>query len=159
MKKKLKIVVGTIAAIFVITVFVVCGFLVWLSHTLDANHEFGKYVVEEGPWGSENTWVSEDSNSYLICKKEKLDDAFSIVTAYFKNDDDWEKYDVNCQDRIIILSSIDKDDVHYRGRMEFDGTVFTIKDLETNSDDKDLKIKKYQYTITNEKLAPTDNKS
>ena len=89
MKKKTKTVIGVILAVALVAVLVVVGFMTYLGITWTNNHEFGEYVSKEGPWGMTATWVSEDSSSYLVCKKEN-DEPFAKVTAYFQGVDGWQ---------------------------------------------------------------------
>ena len=93
MKKKTKTVIGVILAVALVAVLVVVGFMTYLGITWTNNHEFGEYVSKEGPWGMTATWVSEDSSSYLICKKEN-DEPFAKVTAYFQGVDGWQAYEL-----------------------------------------------------------------
>lgn len=72
MKKKTKTVIGVILAVALVAVLVVVGFMTYLGITWTNNHEFGEYVSKEGPWGMTATWVSEDSSSYLICKRRMM---------------------------------------------------------------------------------------
>ena len=167
MKKKTKIMIGTIVAILVIIVLATAGFIAYLAYTWNGNREFERYVMEEGPWGSENTWVSDDGNSYLVGEidPEKSDVAF--VTAYFRDGESWKRYELNCLGRLVYINNIDWEqsekeesivsmgDGNYQGRMKFDGTTFQIK-IETWDEDKEPEIKKYSYTITNEQFNPDE---
>lgn len=72
MKKKTKTVIGVILAVALVAVLVVVGFMTYLGITWTNNHEFGEYVSKEGPWGMTATWVSEDSSSYLVCKRRMM---------------------------------------------------------------------------------------
>ena len=66
MRKNVKIIVGVVVLILVLVV----GSFVGLIINRTNDHKFGRYVSTEGPWGMTATWVSEDSASYLVCKKE-----------------------------------------------------------------------------------------
>ena len=52
------------------------------------------------------TWVSEDSTSYLVCKKEN-DEPFAEVTAYFQGVDGWQAYEMHSIDRIVYLDTVE----------------------------------------------------
>ena len=108
MKKKTKTVIGVILAVALVAVLVVVGFMTYLGITWTNNHEFGEYVSKEGPWGMTATWVSEDSSSYLICKKEN-DEPFAKVTAYFQGVDGWQAYELHGRDRIAYLNTVEND--------------------------------------------------
>ncbi len=152
MKKKTKVIIGTIAAILVIAVLVVAGFIAYLGYTWNGNHEFADYVMQEGPWGSENTWVSDDENSYLVGKMESEEQTIATVTAYFKVGKDWQQYELNLIGRIAYLNKIE-DGITVetnQGKMKFDGTTFTIKGLDENR----LGSDEYRYIITNEAFNP-----
>ena len=82
MRKNVKIIVGVVVLILVLVV----GSFVGLIINRTNDHKFGRYVSTEGPWGMTATWVSEDSASYLVCKKEN-DEPFANVTAYFQGVD------------------------------------------------------------------------
>ena len=131
MKKKTKTVIGVILAVALVAVLVVVGFMTYLGITWTNNHEFGEYVSKEGPWGMTATWVSEDSSSYLICKKEN-DEPFAKVTAYFQGVDGWQAYELHGRDRIAYLNTVENDTTidSTSGNMKFDGTTFTITDLD-----------------------------
>ena len=151
MKKKTKTVIGVILAVALVAVLVVVGFMTYLGITWTNNHEFGEYVSKEGPWGMTATWVSEDSSSYLICKKEN-DEPFAKVTAYFQGVDGWQAYELNSIDRIVYLDIV-KDGVVVDGTsgyMKFDGTTFTITDL-----DKEIfGTNEFNYVITDKEFSP-----
>lgn len=68
MRKNVKIIVGVVVLILVLVV----GSFVGLIINRTNDHKFGRYVSTEGPWGMTAIWVSEDSASYLVCKKEKM---------------------------------------------------------------------------------------
>lgn len=68
MRKNVKIIVGVVVLILVLVV----GSFVGLIINRTNDHKFGRYVSTEGPWGMTATWVSEDSASYLVCKKENF---------------------------------------------------------------------------------------
>ena len=153
MKKKTKIVIGVILAIVLVSVLTVVGFMSWLGITWTNNHEFGEYVSKEGPWGMTATWVSEDSSSYLVCKKEN-DNPFADVTAYFQGANGWQSYELHSIDRIVHLNTVENGTTvdSTSGRMEFDGTTFTITDM-----DKDIfGATEFRYTITNQKFELED---
>ena len=95
MRKNVKIIVGVVVLILVLVV----GSFVGLIINRTNDHKFGRYVSTEGPWGMTATWVSEDSASYLVCKKEN-DEPFANVTAYFQGVDGWQAYELNSIDRI-----------------------------------------------------------
>ena len=151
MKKKTKTVIGVILAVALVAVLVVVGFMTYLGITWTNNHEFGEYVSKEGPWGMTATWVSEDSASYLVCKKEN-DEPFANVTAYFQGVDGWQAYELNSIDRIVYLDIV-KDGVVVDGTsgyMKFDGTTFTITDL-----DKEIfGTNEFNYVITDKEFSP-----
>jgi hypothetical protein len=151
MKKKTKTVIGVILAVALVAVLVVVGFMTYLGITWTNNHEFGEYVSKEGPWGMTATWVSEDSSSYLVCKKEN-DEPFAKVTAYFQGVDGWQAYELNSIDRIVYLDIV-KDGVVVDGTsgyMKFDGTTFTITDL-----DKEIfGTNEFNYVITDKEFSP-----
>ena len=73
MRKNVKIIVGVVVLILVLVV----GSFVGLIINRTNDHKFGRYVSTEGPWGMTATWVSEDSASYLVCKKEN-DEPFAL---------------------------------------------------------------------------------
>lgn len=151
MKKKTKTVIGVILAVALVAVLVVVGFMTYLGITWTNNHEFGEYVSKEGPWGMTATWVSEDSSSYLICKKEN-DEPFAKVTAYFQGVDGWQAYELNSIDRIVYLDIV-KDGVVVDGTsgyMKFDGTTFTITDLDKDTFGAD----EFHYVITDKEFSP-----
>ena len=161
MRKNVKIIVGVVVLILVlvvgsfavalVAVLVVVGFMTYLGITWTNNHEFGEYVSKEGPWGMTATWVSEDSASYLVCKKEN-DEPFANVTAYFQGVDGWQAYELNSIDRIVYLDIV-KDGVVVDGTsgyMKFDGTTFTITDL-----DKEIfGTNEFNYVITDKEFSP-----
>ena len=151
MKKKTKTVIGVILAVALVAVLVVVGFMTYLGITWTNNHEFGEYVSKEGPWGMTATWVSEDSASYLVCKKEN-DEPFANVTAYFQGVDGWQAYELNSIDRIVYLDIV-KDGVVVDGTsgyMKFDGTTFTITDLDKDTFGAD----EFHYGITDKEFSP-----
>ena len=157
MKKKTKVIIGTIVSILAIAVLAVAGFLAYLGHTWNENHEFEDYVIKEGPWGSESTWVSDDGNSYLVSKMESGGQSIATVTAYFKVGNGWQKYELNPTGRIVSLDKVENGVIveGNQGRMKFDGTTFTIKDLSTNDDSENrFGNDEYRYTITNEEFDP-----
>lgn len=120
MRKNVKIIVGVVVLILVLVV----GSFVGLIINRTNDHKFGRYVSTEGPWGMTATWVSEDSASYLVCKKEN-DEPFANVTAYFQGVDGWQAYELNSIDRIVYLDIV-KDGVVVDGTsgyMKFDGTT------------------------------------
>lgn len=97
------------------------------------------------------TWVSEDSASYLVCKKEN-DEPFANVTAYFQGVDGWQAYELNSIDRIVYLDIV-KDGVVVDGTsgyMKFDGTTFTITDLDKDTFGAD----EFHYVITDKEFSP-----
>lgn len=111
----------------------------------------GEYVSKEGPWGMTATWVSEDSSSYLICKKEN-DEPFAKVTAYFQGVDGWQAYELHGRDRIAYLNTVENDTTidSTSGNMKFDGTTFTITDL-----DKEIfGTNEFNYVITDKEFSP-----
>ena len=115
------------------------------------DRKFGRYVSTEGPWGMTATWVSEDSASYLVCKKEN-DEPFANVTAYFQGVDGWQAYELNSIDRIVYLDIV-KDGVVVDGTsgyMKFDGTTFTITDLDKDTFGAD----EFHYVITDKEFSP-----
>ena len=101
MRKNVKIIVGVVVLILVLVV----GSFVGLIINRTNDHKFGRYVSTEGPWGMTATWVSEDSASYLVCKKEN-DEPFANVTAYFQGVDGWQAYELNSIDRIVYLDIV-----------------------------------------------------
>ena len=145
MKKKTKIVIGVILAIVLAVVLAGVGCMTWLGITRTNNHEFGEYVSKEGPWGVNATWVSEDSDSYLVCKKEN-DEPFAHVTAYFHGLDGWQAYKLGSVDRIVYLDIVEDGVVveSTSGYMDFDGTTFTIYDL----DEDTFGTSEFKYVIT-----------
>lgn len=108
MRKNVKIIVGVVVLILVLVV----GSFVGLIINRTNDHKFGRYVSTEGPWGMTATWVSEDSASYLVCKKEN-DEPFANVTAYFQGVDGWQAYELNSIDRIVYLDIV-KDGLNYQ---------------------------------------------
>ena len=151
MKKKTKTVIGVILAVALVAVLVVVGFMTYLGITWTNNHEFGEYVSKEGPWGMTATWVSEDSSSYLVCKKEN-DEPFAKVTAYFQGVDGWQAYELHGRDRIAYLNTVENDTTidSTSGNMKFDGTTFTITDL-----DKEIfGTNEFNYVITDKEFSP-----
>lgn len=151
MKKKTKTVIGVILAVALVAVLVVVGFMTYLGITWTNNHEFGEYVSKEGPWGMTATWVSEDSSSYLVCKKEN-DEPFAKVTAYFQGVDGWQAYELHGRDRIAYLNTVENDTTidSTSGNMKFDGTSFTITDL-----DKEIfGTNEFNYVITDKEFSP-----
>ena len=147
MRKNVKIIVGVVVLILVLVV----GSFVGLIINRTNDHKFGRYVSTEGPWGMTATWVSEDSSSYLICKKEN-DEPFAKVTAYFQGVDGWQAYELNSIDRIVYLDIV-KDGVVVDGTsgyMKFDGTTFTITDLDKDTFGAD----EFHYVITDKEFSP-----
>ena len=143
MRKNVKIIVGVVVLILVLVV----GSFVGLIINRTNDHKFGRYVSTEGPWGMTATWVSEDSASYLVCKKEN-DEPFANVTAYFQGVDGWQAYELNSIDRIVYLDIV-KDGVVVDGTsgyMKFDGTTFTIKDT--------FGADEFHYVITDKEFSP-----
>ena len=151
MKKKTKNVIGIILAIVLVVVLAVVGFMIYLGITWTNNQEFGEYVSTEGPWGMNATWVSEDSTSYLVCKKEN-DQPFANVTAYFKFEDGWQAYELHSIDRIVYLDIVEDSVVvkSTSGNMDFDGTTFIIKDLDKDNFGAD----EFRYVITDKEFSP-----
>ena len=147
MKKNVKIIVGVVVLVLVLIV----GSFVGLVINRTNDHEFGTYVLTEGPWGMTATWVSEDSTSYLVCKKEK-DEQFADVTAYFQGADGWKAYVVNNIDRIAYLDTVENGVTvdGTSGYMEFDGTTFTITDLDKEIFGTD----EFNYVITDKEFTP-----
>ena len=147
MKKKVKIIVGVIVLILVLVI----GSIACLVIDRTNDHKFGTYVLTEGPWGMNATWISEDSTSYLVCKKEN-DEPFAKVTAYFQNTDGWMAYELHSIDRLVYLATA-KDGVDVateEGKMKFDGTTFTLYKL-----DKDIfGADKFHYVITDKGFNP-----
>ncbi len=151
MKKKTKIIIGVVLAVILVAVLTVAGFMTWLGVTWTNNHEFGEYVGKEGPWGMNATWVSENGDSYLVCKKEN-DETFATVTGYFQSEDGWQAYKLGSIDRIVYLDIVENGVVvdGTSGYMDFDGTTFTIKSL-----DKDIfGATEFKYTVTNQEFNP-----
>ena len=147
MRKNVKIIVGVVVLILVLVV----GSFVGLIINRTNDHKFGRYVSTEGPWGMTAIWVSEDSVSYLVCKKEN-DEPFDNVTAYFQGVDGWESYELNSIDRIVYLDIV-KDGVVVDGTsgyMKFDGTTFTITDLDKDTFGAD----EFHYVITDKEFSP-----
>lgn len=167
MKKKTKIILQTIVIILVIAILGVAGFIAYLTYTWNENHKFERYIFEEGPWGSENTWVSDDGNSYLVSKMDSEESDIAFVTAYFRDGENWNRYQLGCIGHLVYINNIDwersekensivlMDYGSYQGRMKFDGTTFQIK-IETWDADKEPEIKTYRYTITNEEFDPDE---
>ena len=147
MRKNVKIIVGVVVLILVLVV----GSFVGLIINRTNDHKFGRYVSTEGPWGMTATWVSEDSSSYLICKKEN-DEPFAKVTAYFQGVDGWQAYELYGRDRIAYLNTVENDTTidSTSGNMKFDGTTFTITDL-----DKEIfGTNEFNYVITDKEFSP-----
>ena len=147
MRKNVKIIVGVVVLILVLVV----GSFVGLIINRTNDHKFGRYVSTEGPWGMTATWVSEDSSSYLICKKEN-DEPFAKVTAYFQGVDGWQAYELHGRDRIAYLNTVENDTTidSTSGNMKFDGTTFTITDL-----DKEIfGTNEFNYVITDKEFSP-----
>ena len=151
MKKKTKTVIGVILAVILIIVLAIVIFMTWLGITWTNNHKFGEYVSKEGPWGMDATWVSEDSTSYLVCKKEN-DKTFADVTAYFQCDGSWQTYKLGSVDRIVYLDTVENGIVvdGTSGRTKFDGTTFTITDL----DEEIFGADEFNYVITDKEFSP-----
>ena len=150
MKKKTKIIIWSIVAVLLIAILLVVGFLTYLAIAWRHNGELGHDLVTEGPWSSEKKWVSEDGSSYLVAEFAQEDDTMAGVTAYFKVGDNWNAFDANFVSNILYLESLSSDAL-YTGNMKFDGTTFTIKNLETNDDNANgIEIRKYNYTVTDE---------
>lgn len=152
MKKKTKVISKTLISVLVIVVLVVVGFMAYLAYTWNGNHKFQDYVISEGPWGSENTWVSDDGNSYLVGKMEPEKSSIATVTAYFKVGESWQQYELNLIGRIAYLDKVE-DGITVEGNsgdMKFDGTTFTIKGLDENRFGND----EYSYTVTNKEFKP-----
>ena len=147
MRKNVKIIVGVVVLILVLVV----GSFVGLIINRTNDHKFGRYVSTEGPWGMTATWVSEDSSSYLICKKEN-DEPFAKVTAYFQGVDGWQAYELHGRDRIAYLNTVENDTTidSTSGNMKFDGTTFTITDL----DKEILGTNEFNYVITDKEFSP-----
>ena len=147
MKKNVKIIVGVVVLILVL---VVCSFAgLVINRTND--HKFGVYVSTEGPWGMTATWVSEDSTSYLVCNKEN-DEPFADVTAYFQGIDGWQTYELHSIDRIVYLDTVENGITveGTSGDMKFDGTTFTITDLDKEIFGAD----EFNYVITDKEFSP-----
>ena len=147
MRKNVKIIVGVVVLILVLVV----GSFVGLIINRTNDHKFGRYVSTEGPWGMTATWVSEDSSSYLVCKKEN-DEPFAKVTAYFQGVDGWQAYELHGRDRIAYLNTVENDTTidSTSGNMKFDGTTFTITDL-----DKEIfGTNEFNYVITDKEFSP-----
>ena len=147
MRKNVKIIVGVVVLILVLVV----GSFVGLIINRTNDHKFGRYVSTEGPWGMTATWVSEDSSSYLICKKEN-DEPFAKVTAYFQGVDGWQAYELHGRDRIAYLNTVENDTTidSTSGNMKFDGTTFTITDLDKDTFGAD----EFHYVITDKEFSP-----
>lgn len=109
MRKNVKIIVGVVVLILVLVV----GSFVGLIINRTNDHKFGRYVSTEGPWGMTATWVSEDSASYLVCKKEN-DEPFANVTAYFQGVDGWQAYELNSIDRNVTIGGRHNDKIYRR---------------------------------------------
>ena len=125
--------------------------MTYLGITWTNNHEFGEYVSKEGPWGMTATWVSEDSSSYLVCKKEN-DEPFAKVTAYFQGWMVGKPMNCMARDRIAYLNTVENDTTidSTSGNMKFDGTTFTITDL-----DKEIfGTNEFKYVITDKEFSP-----
>ena len=132
MKKKTKTVTGVILAVVLVAVLVVVGVMTYLGITWTNNHEFGEYVGKEGPWGTTDKWFSSDSKSYLECVKENEGDPVSSVTAYFEIDGQWCSFELHYIDRIAYFETVvdGATTETEQGKMKFDGTQFTIYDLD-----------------------------
>lgn len=88
---------------------------------------------------------------HLVCKKEN-DEPFANVTAYFQGVDGWQAYELNSIDRIVYLDIV-KDGVVVDGTsgyMKFDGTTFTITDLDKDTFGAD----EFHYVITDKEFSP-----
>ena len=123
MKKKTKTVIGVILAVALVAVLVVVGFMTYLGITWTHNHEFG-----------EN------------------DEPFAKVTAYFQGVDGWQAYELHGRDRIAYLNTVENDTTidSTSGNMKFDGTTFTITDL-----DKEIfGTNEFNYVITDKEFSP-----
>lgn len=157
--KKRKI-IGIVTGIFILAFLLLIGFMLWLAHSWQDNHKFEQYVLSEGPWGSAQTWKSEDQDSYLVGKKDSSGDHITLY-GYFKTGDNWEKYELACKGRLIYLhplplnSEFNEHTVSgYNGRMEFDGKTFIVKELHTKKEDLHIDIKEYRYTVTDKEFNP-----
>ena len=152
MKKKTKTIVKIIIAVIVIVIAAFVAFGAYLAHTWQKNTELGQYILEEGPWSSENTWVSDDGESYLVAEKENEDDAFSNVYAYFVVDGEWNEYELNIRKNLCYIDKVE-DGVTvegYGGEMEFDGTTFVITNLDEAPKGHPFGKDEFRYTITDE---------
>lgn len=151
MKKKTKITIGVIAAVILIAVLIAAGFMTWLVITRTNSHKFGEYLLTEGPWAMNATWVSEDSSSYLVCEKE-TDEQFATVTAYFQSKDGWQAYELNNMDRIAYLDTVEDGVVvdSSGGELDFDGTTFTISELDKTV----FGASEFNYTVTDKEFTP-----
>ena len=149
MKKKTKIVIG----VAVLTVLI--GSFVGFIMKRNSDHAFGQYVVTEGPWGTSDKWFSGDGKSYLECKKE-ADAPFATVTAYFEVNGEWQSYELNTIDRLAYLEKVE-DGISTetkQGRLEFDGTRFTIYELDKNTFGNDKFDYFQSHIITGEERNP-----
>lgn len=142
MKKNTKTIIGVVIAVLLLATLTVVGGMTYLGITWNGNHEFGQYVIKNGPWGTTDKWFSSDGKSYLECERE-ADASFSTVTAYFEVDGQWQSYELNVLDCIAYLNTV-VDGVTtegYQGRLKFDGTKFTIYKL----DEKIFGNSQYEY--------------
>ncbi len=148
MKKKTKIIVGTISAVLVIAVLVAVGCYAYLIHAWNGNHRFADYLINEGPWSSEDTWVSDDGNSYLVARMvPEKSSRIANVTACFKSGEDWQSYEVHLTGHLAAFHKVENGIVvqSSQGRMKFDGTTFTVYEL----DETLFGSSEYRYTIKN----------
>ncbi len=147
MKKKTKIIIGVVVLILVLVVGSFIGIVVNRIN----DHKFGTYVSTEGPWGMTATWVSENGDSYIVGKKEN-DEPFATVTACFQSDDGWKAYSLGSIDRIVYLNTEENGIIvdGTSGRMKFDGTTFTITDLDKDT----FGATEFRYTITDKEFNP-----
>ena len=142
MNRKRNIIVKGVFLLMLIISASIAG--ISLKRTSDPR--FSRYVMEEGPWGSEHTWVSDDGNSYIVGENRG-------ATAYFKSGEEWSAYALHCRDRLAYLedengNSPESDPC----RMKFDGTTFVLSELS-----KDVfGNEEYRYIVAEEKTGQNE---
>ena len=132
MKKTLIIIGSTILAIVVIAWLGIWG----LAYKRDKDHEFGNNVLKNGPWGTEEKWVSEDE-SFI----ENVD---GKVIAYFMIDGEEVGFELDNIDRLASLSNYELSE-YYGAKIKFDGETFTLKNIEAKKGQESRLNDRYDY--------------
>lgn len=128
-----------VKGIFLLTLMVSASIAgIALKRTSD--HRFSQYVLEEGPWGADHTWVSDDGNSWIVGENR-------AATAYFKSGEVWRAYALHCRDRLAYLEDETGDSPEGDPcRMKFDGTTFVLYELNEDV----FGNEEYRYTAAEE---------